>query len=174
MRDWFKNYIKKHKLLQNNLNQGRWRKYLRYSYLWELNKESVARGVAVGLFTGIIPILPFQTLLAIALTILLRANFPTAFLVSWISNPITILPIAYFTYLIGNWVLGGDASTIVFNDISLKDNLREAWFSFGIPFFVGLPIVSLSVALLGYCVVIMLWSGSEQMSKRNKRNKTNI
>ncbi|MBV9576570.1 MAG: DUF2062 domain-containing protein [Gammaproteobacteria bacterium] len=166
MRNWFKNYIKKHKLLQNNQNSGRLGKYLRSSHVWEVKKNSVARGVAVGLFVGIIPALPFQTLLTISIAILLRANLPAALLVSWISNPLTLLPIAYFTYLVGNWVLGNDSAPIIFTDISLQDNLREV----SVPFFVGLPIVSLGAALLGYLLVIIIWSSSEYLSKRNKKN----
>src|SRR5579862_8691996 len=92
----------------SKLKDNRWinhpffKKYITSNtFLFKSNRESIARGVAIGLFVAILPILPFQSLLAILLTILLRANLPIAFFISWISNPFTIAPIAYFNYYIG-------------------------------------------------------------------------
>ncbi len=173
MFEWLKKHIHQHKKIETLISSGRLKKYLHSPYLWILNRESVARGVAVGLFVGIIPVLPFQTLLTICIAILIRANLPVAFLASWISNPLTIFPIAYLTYCIGIWVLGEPNQTTVFSkDFSwTMGGMHEAWQSFGVPFFVGLPLLSIGTALLGYVAVILIGYGSDFIKKTKGRRK---
>src|SRR5687767_2212047 len=103
-KSWFKKFLLDHESLEQSSLKSI-KKYLHHSYLWQLDKEPVARGVAIGLFAGIVPIIPFQTLLVILLSIFLRGNLPIAFLTSWISNPLTIIPITYFIYFVGNSIL---------------------------------------------------------------------
>src|SRR3982751_3961326 len=101
MKEWLKQikkYFTDHKSDDQSSMLGNLKKHLRHNYLWHLDRESVARGVAIGLFSGIVPIIPFQTILAIFLSIFLRGNLAIAFLVSWVSNPLTIIPLTYFMY----------------------------------------------------------------------------
>ena len=66
----------------------------------------VARGIAIGVFVGITPTIPFQTALAIALAALLRGSKPAAMLGIWSGNPITI-PLFYtVSYKLGMLILG--------------------------------------------------------------------
>ncbi len=140
---------------KNIKNSSQLKRLKKYAYLWHASWESVARGVAVGLFTGIVPLVSFQTLMAIGLSILIRANLPIALLVSWISNPLTILPLAYFTYYVGDWVLGHSypSQAIHLNWPININNMQMLWSTFGIPFLVGLPIVAIGAAILGYLIV---------------------
>lgn len=166
MFQWLKKYTQKPKSIEETAHSSWLKKQIHAPHLWDFHREAVARGVAVGIFAGIIPILPFQTLLAICIAILLRANLPIALLASWISNPITILPLAYFTYYIGNLVLGGSKSDVVLENFSWgMDGIAEAWSSFGIPFIVGLPIVAISAALLSYFLVILIWHSNDLFKK---------
>lgn len=137
--------------------------YFKHYDLWSIHKESIARGVGIGLFVAFVPIMPFQTLMAILLSILLRANFAVAFAVSWISNPLTLLPLTYFTYQMGHWVIGEPLHTLTIHTFSWGDQ-KDFWSSlsawlqqFGKAFFVGMSIISLSAALIGYAVVRFLW-----------------
>ncbi len=151
--NWLKTYYKS---IENSSQLRKFKKYLNHSHLWHLTWETAARGVAVGLFVGIVPLVSFQTLMAIGLSILLGANLPIAFLVSWISNPLTILPLAYFTYYVGNWFLGSHYAShepFVFSWSMDLHNMQMLWSSFGLPFLVGLPIVAIGAALLGYFAV---------------------
>lgn len=159
-------WLKKHFAEQKNISSSSQNKFLRNPNLWRINRHSVAAGIAVGLFVAMIPILPFQSLLALLLAIILRANLPIAFLASWVSNPLTLLPLAYFTYYLGASILNEKN----LHRISLKEinwnfaNFHEIWSSlsawflqFGKAFFVGLPIVALTAALIGYLIVIIIW-----------------
>jgi len=154
------------KKLKAGQSHGYVMRMLRDPSLWRVSRDSLARGVAVGLFTGMIPVLPFQTLLAIVCAFLIRANLPIAFSVSWISNPVTLVPLAYFTYRVGHLIVGGPA--LHFSQVAHGKSWGvyhahhflpsgADWALFAKSFFVGLPIVAFGVALFGYLLVKGFW-----------------
>jgi uncharacterized protein (DUF2062 family) len=67
----------------------------------------IAMGVAVGLFAGWIPTIGMQTIIALALATLVRANKLIPVLLVWISNPITALPILYVNWVVGRFIMPG-------------------------------------------------------------------
>lgn len=72
--------------------------------LWHLNRRSVAMAFAVGIFCAFLPI-PMQMLVAASLALWFRCNLPLAVALVWITNPITMPAIFYFTYRVGCFVL---------------------------------------------------------------------
>ena len=121
--------------------------YLRNSSssLWRVNCGSVSRGCAVGLFAAVIPIIPFQMVLAVILAILIRGNLAVSILVSWVSNPFTYIPIAYIAYRVGELTLGGQGSTHLYQ--------------LGKTYFVGVGIVSIGLAIAGFLITVVIWHG---------------
>lgn len=70
--------------------------------------EYLARGFAFGIFMGILPLAPVQTIILVPLTILFRVSTLAAFIAGvLVSNPLTMIPQYYFTWKIGNAVLPG-------------------------------------------------------------------
>lgn len=67
--------------------------------------ERIARGLAVGIFIGYLPLMGIQMFLAWIAAAIFRANKVLAILGVWISNPATALIIYYPCYLLGRWVL---------------------------------------------------------------------
>jgi len=90
--------------------------------------ESIALGMAIGIFIGATPTIPFHTILIAILTFLLRQNFTAAYLGSWlISNPLTI-PFLYLTqYHLGKCLLGNDNLQVVFSDYSIWHIVNTGW-----------------------------------------------
>jgi uncharacterized protein (DUF2062 family) len=70
------------------------------------NPHYVALGMAVGIFISIMPIMPLQTVVAIALAFLVRGSKSAAVLGTWLSNPLTIPLVYYADYKLGCFLLG--------------------------------------------------------------------
>lgn len=69
----------------------------------------VSMGMAIGVFISVTPTIPFHTVLAVSLAIILRGSKAAAALGVWFSNPITA-PIFYWgSYKVGMYFLGNSA-----------------------------------------------------------------
>ena len=108
------------------------KKRLRYIYDHFISlkgePKSIAFGMAIGIFIGVTPTIPFHTILIIICTFLLRKNFTTAYLGSWlIMNPITI-PFFYIAqYSLGRFLLGNNVPPVVFSDYSIYTIMDMGW-----------------------------------------------
>ena len=134
--------------------------------LWHFNRRSVAGGFSLGLFNAFVP-LPSQMLLSAIGAVIFRVNLPIAVGTVWITNPITIPPMFYFTYLVGTWILGHPTQVVHFE-------LSYEWLSSGFlaiwqPFLLGCFVTGSVSALIGYVTVRGLWR--LQVIKHMKRRR---
>ncbi len=75
------------------------------------NPPYLARGVALGVFVGIAPLLPFKTILIVSITFLFPSSTVAAILVcTVIGNPFSYIPLYYAAWCVGNLVFPGYAS----------------------------------------------------------------
>jgi uncharacterized protein (DUF2062 family) len=71
----------------------------------------LARGVAVGVFIGVAPLMPLKSILILAMSLLLSSSPVAAFLVcTIICNPLTYIPMYYLAWLAGDLLFPGKAS----------------------------------------------------------------
>ena len=84
--------------------------------LWQLNRRSTARAAAVGIFCSMIPV-PFQMLVATAISVYIGCNVPVAVAMCWITNPLTMGPIFFGAYKVGAWILGMPAPRRAVRDL---------------------------------------------------------
>jgi uncharacterized protein (DUF2062 family) len=147
---------------------------LRHPSLWRLNRRSVPRGVAVGLFVAII--IPFMhTFIAALLAIPARANVAVAALLTLVVNPLTI-PVMYLAaYRIGSWELHHDASLVNPADAErFSSELSRMLFwihqaSGSIA--VGILTIAAVAAVLGYTLSALgwrFWCRSRWQRRRSK------
>ncbi len=106
------------------------KRLIRYYYLRFIrlrgNPHELALGMSLGIFAGLMPILPFQTALAVLLALAFKASKITAALGTWISNPLNWYFLYYYSYTIGASVLGvrGQQGPL-FSSIMTSVRLRE-------------------------------------------------
>lgn len=145
--------------------------------LWRFSCQPVASGVAIGLFAAFIP-LPIQMMFAIIFCALFRANIPIAISCTWITNPITFIPINYFIHDFGEYILNIKHETIRLEPIVLDAGVENVYESLvnwanvlGKPFIVGLPIVAITVSITGYLLIITFWHVMQMFKKNCKKDK---
>ncbi|MBF8781278.1 DUF2062 domain-containing protein [Pseudomonas fulva] len=122
--------------------------------LWHLNRHSVARAMGVGLFAALIP-MPMQMLLAASLAIPVRANLPIAISLVWLTNPLTMPPVFFVTYMTGAWLMQVPPRT-------LPEELTLDWITGQLstlwqPFLLGSVVCGVVLGILGYCLTMLYW-----------------
>jgi uncharacterized protein (TIGR03546 family) len=118
--------------------------------------EHIAFGLAIGIFIGITPTIPFHTVLSIALAFILRQNCTASFLgATAVANPLSI-PFLYVTeYHFGKYLLGSNMQEVVFTDYHMWDILNVGW-SVAYPLLVGGFALALLLAIPAYLIAYMV------------------
>ncbi|MGB7651320.1 MAG: DUF2062 domain-containing protein [Gallionella sp.] len=148
----------------NTIKNYRWLKpfshLLQHSNLWHLHRRSVAGGVAIGLFCGLIPG-PLQMLGAALFAVWLRVNLPVALFTTLYTNPFTILPLYALAYELGCWVSGTPARVMLrLPELHSHSWVGELWTwceALGTPMLIGLPLLAALLAMSGYALVRLAW-----------------
>ena len=129
-------------------------KWLKNPEIWHMHRRSIAGATFIGLFCAFVPI-PFQMLLAAFLAIVARCNLPLSVALVWISNPITIGPMFYFTYRLGAWLLSMDVavSSVELSFSWLIENLDDI----GYPLIFGSLLCGWVAGVTGFVLVRVSW-----------------
>jgi uncharacterized protein (DUF2062 family) len=138
--------------------------WLHHPNLWHLNRDSVAGGVAIGLFSGLIPG-PLQMITGLILCLVLKRNIPVALIMTFYTNPFTIVPLYLIAYGYGSLLLGGNLNNPDVKPFEIDwghflDSMRallEWTLALGKPLAVGLVALALTLAALGYAAVQIAW-----------------
>jgi uncharacterized protein (DUF2062 family) len=122
--------------------------------LWHMNRHSVAKAFAVGLFFAFIPV-PFQMVLAAGIAILVHSNLPISIALVWITNPLTMPVIFYACYVVGSWILGTKARAFHFE--ASWQWVVDSLSTIGPAFLLGCGVLAVVFAILGYFSIQGLW-----------------
>jgi uncharacterized protein len=106
-----------------------------------------ARGLAVGVFTGCYPFFGLQIVLGVALAGLLRGSPILAAAGTWISNPLTSLPLYWFNYQVGCLMLGAGPAFPSLHQVQ-EGALWDLGLAFSSRLMLGSTVVGLISALL--------------------------
>ena len=171
-------WLKRHLPTRDSIHRSRLLRplapHLANKSLWRLNRRSVPRGVALGLFVGIlIPVM--HTAIAAVLAIPTRANIVIAAAFTLVVNPLTIPPLYYAAYRVGTWELRHDAP--------LVDPAAAARFSSELsrllfwiheasgPIAVGVLSIAGTAALIGYFSASAVWTAHLKRKLRRQRER---
>ncbi|WP_052035134.1 DUF2062 domain-containing protein [Xenococcus sp. PCC 7305] len=128
--------------------------------------EVVARGIAVGVFAGCFPFFGLQSVMGIVLASLVRGSKIAAIAGTWISNPLTYVPILFLNFKVGQWLLGIETTSTLQD----RDSLES---------FLALGPELVITLLIGCCVVgaitgVIGYFASFYFLRRLRKSKKNI
>lgn len=83
-----------------------WQEFVRQLRELRGKPRELSLGMAIGVFIGITPTIPFHTVLAVSVAALLRSSKLAAALGVWVANPLTIPLFYYGSYRLGRFALG--------------------------------------------------------------------
>lgn len=106
----------------------------RYWYLRIIRQNASARnialGLALGVFVGAMPIIPFQTFTIVALAFVFRTNKLSAWLATCYSNVFTMVPFYSFLFVVGDLILPFEGVTFDPNRLAMKELIATGWDAF--------------------------------------------
>jgi uncharacterized protein (DUF2062 family) len=163
-RKYFRKYLPTHEAITANRWIAKFGVALTHHNLWYLHRRSVAGGVPAGLFAGLIPG-PAQMIAAVLLSLVFKVNLPVAMFTTLYTNPLTLVPLYLVAHRLGVFATGASAGAQPPAPFSMEGLRFSEWLpalwdwllSMGKPLAVGLPLLGLLLALVGYGFVRGAW-----------------
>ena len=115
-----------------------------------------AKGVAVGVFCGCFPFFGFQTFLGLFLARIAKGNLFLAAIGTWISNPFTYIPLYFFNYKVGSFLLNNSSDIIYDKNLVIKE-LWEQGTVFSLRLILGSTLVGLLLSSISGLIVFLFY-----------------
>jgi len=145
--------------------------------------HELALGMAIGIFSAMLPILPFHIALAVALALVFRVSKITAAIGVLVCNPFTWYILYYFNYRIGAFILGLSEDNRGFSSImesiqgsagTLETILRITHASWTIiaAFVIGGLIMGVVAAVPSYFIFLKIFNLIRDWRQRKRERKS--
>jgi len=163
---FLKRLMPDHKMIREHKHLQIFGKLLHNPALWHMNRRSVSRAFAIGLFFAWVPV-PFQMVLAAGGSILFHGNLPLSVALVWLTNPVTMPPMFYGAYKLGAFVLGEEIQ-------HFDMELSWEWISHEMtviwePFLLGCAIIGITSSIVGYFGIRYAWRRAALHKWRHRR-----
>jgi uncharacterized protein (DUF2062 family) len=143
----------------------------------------LARGIGFGIFMGVLPLVPIQTMLLIPLSVAFRVSTIAAIVAATIvSNPLTFLPQYYITWRTGDLLLPGRISWPHLQQALVtieNEGLLDGMISFShlglkaiMVILTGGAIIGVPMGLISYFISLYFFRAVQK--KRAEKHKLNI
>ncbi len=168
-RKLIKKYMPDERKLREHKHLSWLGRHLHDPNLWHLTRRSVSRAFAVGLFCAFLPI-PAQMVVAAVMAVFFRSNLPISVGLVWLTNPLTMPPIFYGAYLVGDFILGNPAGNIEF-ELSmswLSESLSLIWW----PLLFGSIICGVVFGALAFFGINQFWVWHVNRSWKRRKEKS--
>lgn len=114
------------------------KRWTKYWYLRLMRQKSSPRNLAaacaLGMFIGSMPIIPFQSVVVIALAFVMRVNKLAAWLATCYSNAATMVPFYYFLFLVGKTFMPFEDVSFDPNNLEMTQLIESGWQVFAVMF----------------------------------------
>lgn len=159
-------FMRRHAPSRDQVLESRWLRpfgtRIRQSDLWRFTRRSVPRGAAIGLFVGIVLMIPGLQIVGAALVSApLRGNIPIAAAMTFLSNPATTPFFLVAAINLGNR-LGFQADLASLEALRASHASLGRWLSWLLSdaapaMITGLLVIGAAVAFVGYWVALVGW-----------------
>lgn len=145
---------------------------LMQSDVWRFNRRSVPRGVALGLFVGVmIPLAHFVVVTFVALFV--RANLPAALAATFVGFPVFYVFLVAAAYRIGEWLIHLDAVAPISPlsetmQATQTDALLQRITGAGLDTALGLFLIASVLAAAGYLIAGWVWRAKVARKRRQR------
>ena len=170
-RRFFRKFAVKRELLHDKWWLAPFDHLLHDTNLWSIRRRTVVPAFAVGLFVAYLPF-PAHMLTAALLALALRVNIPIAAASVWVCNPLTMGPMFYLAFQVGQQLLGEAPQPFEFE-------MSIAWLLDGFiyiwqPLLLGSVLLGAILSLIGYIGLDILWRASiaDYVAKRRARSQS--
>jgi len=107
------------------------RRKIRYCYTrfrrLKGDPQKIALGMALGVFIAFTPTIPFHMILSLTLAHLFRVSRVAALMGVWVSNPLTVPPMYYFSFVIGKRLLYPHLELSLPPSLDVRELLKLGW-----------------------------------------------
>ena len=165
-KSWVDRWVVNNMPSREQLAQSQWMKpfgqRILHSEFWRFTRRSVPRGVAMGLFVGVFFLIPGVQIIGAALfCVPVRGNIPIAAGMTFLTNPFTTPFLILLSLPIGN-LFGFHADGGAIMHMYKTSAPLSEWLSWlasdaAPALVIGLFIVALASALIGWLVSIFVW-----------------
>jgi len=170
-RRFFRKFAVKRELLHDKWWLAPFDHLLHDTNLWSIRRRTVVPAFALGLFVAYLPF-PAHMLTAALLALALRVNIPIAAASVWVCNPLTMGPMFYLAFAVGQQLLGEAPQPFEFE-------MSIAWLLDGFiyiwqPLLLGSVLLGAILSLIGYIGLDILWRASiaDYVAKRRARSQS--
>ena len=137
--------------------------------LWSIRRRTVVPAFATGLFVAYLP-WPGHVVIGVVLAAVFRVNVPVTALTTLASNPLTMGPMYYLAFRLGQWLLGQSPAEFQF-EMSfawLAERFATTWQ----PLLLGCLLLGAALALIGYVTLDLVWRASiwDYLARRRRRD----
>lgn len=159
--------------LRRSRHRFGWRS-LRYYYHRLVRLRSspgeIARGLAIGVFFGCLPMFGLQMILSLAAATLLRGYRIAAAAATWISNPFTYFPLYAFGFQVGRATLGYHHVAFPEEGVPSLNHLSALGGDFLTALFFGCAVVGAVLSFCSYwaCLYVVQRARQRRSSSRKK------
>ena len=150
------------------LNNARRKFYLSLKRL--KGKPTVlARGTAVGVFAGCFPFFGLQSLIGVVLATIFKGSRVAAVACTWISNPLTYIPLFVFNFNVGKLLLGVESISGRDIDFESLASFRELGSTFAISLLAGSFVVGTIASVIAYFARLTMFQRLQYRKSRRKK-----
>lgn len=151
---------------------AQWKRVVRYWYVRLLRLRAtphqISKGFACGVFWGVLPLPGFQILGAVLTATLLGGSKLAAAAATWLSNPVTLLPMTAFNFHIGQILLRRSWSSFPIDQVRNPKEILQLGGEIVQVVMVGSMVVGIIAAIATYFVGVPILSRMQQQRMQRR------